>query len=95
MPNNIRQGETFDFEFEISGDATGFSGTMDVMQYPLDTPAITRALTKDGNKFKGTLTSVETLALAVGEWFIYGTTNDADEDLRDPTKLYISKGWTT
>lgn len=93
MPNYIEQGETYDFEFEISGDASGFTSTMNVMQYPGDTPAITRALTQDGDKFKGTLTSAETLALAVGQWFIHATTADSDEDLREPIKLYISKGW--
>ncbi|MCZ6898277.1 MAG: hypothetical protein O7D95_06195 [Betaproteobacteria bacterium] len=92
--NNIRQGETFDFEIEVSGDdAGGFTSTMDVLQYPGDTPAISRALTKEGNVFKGTLTSAETDALAVGQWFIHITTSDSDEDLREPIKLYISEGW--
>lgn len=93
-PNNVKQGATYDFEFEVSGDATGFVSTMYVMQYPGDTPEITRALTKAGDVFKGTITSAETLAMAVGQWFIYAVTSDADENLREVDKLYISKGWT-
>ena len=92
--NNKRQGETFDFDTDISGDdESGFTVTMDVLQYPGDTPAISRALSYTDNSFKGTITSAETLALAVGQWFIHITGNDSDEDLREPIKLYISKGW--
>ena len=90
--NNIRQGETFDFTFTISGE-TSLTGTFDVMQYPGDTPAISRALTKSGTQFSGTLTAAETAALAIGQWFVHATGADADEEINDPIKLYISKGW--
>ena len=94
MPNRIRQGATFDFDFDISGASeSGFTTTMSVMQYPGDTPAISRALTYTDGSFKGTLTSAETAALAVGQWFIHVQAADSDEDLREPIKLYISKGW--
>ena len=94
MINSIRQGESYDFDFEISGDdVAGFSATMKVMQYPGDTPAIDRALTYSGGKFIGTLTSAETAALPVGQWFIHVRADDTDEDLRSPLKLYIAKGW--
>lgn len=93
-PNNIRQGATFDFDTDVSGDdESGFTTTMDVMQYPMDTPAISRALPYTDGSFKGTITSAESAALAVGQWFIHITSNDSDEDLREPIKLYISKGW--
>lgn len=92
--NIVRQGESFDFDSDISGDdESGFTVTMDVLQYPGDTPAISRELSYIDGSFKGTITSAETLALAVGQWFIHITANDSDEDLRDPVKLYISKGW--
>lgn len=94
MINKIRQGETFDFSQDISGDTeSGFTTTMSVLQYPDDTPAITRALTYTDGSFLGTLTSAETAALAVGQWFIHLQSSDSDEDLREPIKLYISKGW--
>jgi len=94
MIERIRQGETYDFSFDVSGDdESGFTATMSVMQYPGDTPAITRALTYTDRSFLGTLTSAETAALAVGQWFIHIQTADSDEDLRKPLKLYISKGW--
>jgi len=92
--NNIRQGETFDFDTDISGDdESGFGVNMDVLQFPGDTPAISRAVPYTSNSFKGTITSTESLALAVGQWFIHITAADSDEDLREPIKLYISKGW--
>tara|TARA_R110000782_G_scaffold177673_1_gene268622 strand:- start:21 stop:326 length:306 start_codon:yes stop_codon:yes gene_type:complete len=101
MVNKIEAGETYDFEFTVSGDASGFSGTMNVLQYPGATPTISRAMTKVGNAFKETLTSVETIALyAASEdkslpWRIHGTTSDIDEDIRDPEILYITKGWVS
>jgi hypothetical protein len=66
---------------------------MDVMQFPGDTPAISRTLTFTDDSFKGNLTSAETLSLAVGEWWIHIHSSDSDEDLREPQKLYISRGW--
>jgi len=91
--NQVEQGATFSFEFSLSGDPAGLTTTMNVMQYPGDTPAITRALTLTDGKFKGTLTSAETDALAIGQWFIHTSAVDSDEDIREPIKLYISKGW--
>lgn len=92
--NIVRQGGTFDFDFELSGDdVSGFTVTMNVLQYPGNSPAITRALTYSDGKFIGTLTSAETAALDVGQWFVHITAEDSDENLRDPIKLYIAKGW--
>ncbi|MCP5005532.1 MAG: hypothetical protein GY941_16580 [Planctomycetes bacterium] len=93
--NMVRQGATFSQDIDISGDnESGFTVTIDVMQYPGDTPSISRALTYTGGTFPMTITSAETSALDVGQWFIYVTSSDSDEDLREPIKLYISKGWT-
>jgi hypothetical protein len=89
--NSIRQGETFGFETGLSGtDTEAFTNTLSVLQYPGDTPAITRTITNEID----TLTSAETAALAVGQWFIYIKSSDSDEDIREPVKLYIAKGWT-
>lgn len=94
MPNSIRQGETFDFDTDITGsNESGFAVNIAVMQYPGDTPSISRALSYISGSFKGTLTSAETAALSIGQWFIHIRANDTDEDLRDPIKLYIAKGW--
>lgn len=92
--NNIEQGETFTFTTGLSGsDSDAFSTTMNVLQYPGKTPSITRALTISDGEYKGALTSAETASLSVGQWFIHITSSDSDEDLREPIKLYISKGW--
>ena len=91
--NIIEQGETFTFTFSVSGDTQGLTATMNVLQYPGATPDITRALTAVDGGFEGTLTSAETAALNVGQYFIHASASDADEDIREPIKLYVSKGW--
>ena len=91
-PNNIEQGETYAFSFDVSGDS-GLTGVFNVLQYPGATPAITRDLTIVGDEFTGELTSAETSALAIGQWFIHANISDTDEDIRDPVKLYVGKGW--
>ncbi len=88
--DRVEQGETYGFTTSLSGEDTdAFTVEMYVLQYPGDTPAISRTLT-DG---EGTLTSAETAALAVGQWFIHLKASDTDEDARDPIKIYITKGW--
>ena len=92
--NLIEQGETFTFLFEVSDNLyTGLTAEANVLQYPGETPAITKSLTLTTDGFSGTLTSAETAGLAVGEWYIHARATDADEDLRNPIKLYVSKGW--
>ncbi len=93
-PNNVEQGRTFDFDFALSGeDPTAFTTTFNVLQYPGDTPAVTRAMTVEDDKYIGSLTGTETAALAVGQWIIHINAVDSDEDLAEPIKLYVSKGW--
>lgn len=90
QPNSIRQGETFGFTTGLTGsDTESFTNIMSVMQYPSDTPVITRTITNQTE----TLTSAETSALSVGQWFIHIQSSDSDEDIREPIKLYVSKGW--
>lgn len=92
--NRIEAGETFDFEFPVPGLQDEFTGIMNVVKYPGDTPAITRALTFVDGGFKGSLTSTETkTTLGYGQWFIRATITDSDKNLREPIKLYISEGW--
>ena len=94
MPNSIRQGATFDFDTDITGESeSGFTVNIAVMQFPGDTPSIARAISYTDGSFKGTLTSAETAALSIGQWFIHIRANDTDEDLREPIKVYIAKGW--
>lgn len=86
----IEQGESFDFKV-AAGDATAAS--FEVKQYPGDTAAITRAMTLAGTDFIDTLTSAETAALAIGQWFIHIQLTNTTDDIREPVKLYVSKGW--
>lgn len=94
QPNRIEQGETFVFDAGLSGSGvSGFDVEVNVLRYPGATPAITKSLEYLDGEFRGILTSAETAALAVGQWFIHIKATDSDEDIRDPIKLYISKGW--
>ena len=92
--NHIKQGETFSKDYTLSGDdVTGFTYDLTVMQYPGDTPAITRTLTIADGVVNPDLTSAETAALSVGQWWIHINASDADEDDRTTDKLYVAKGW--
>jgi hypothetical protein len=94
MPNTVRQGATYDFNVDLDGsDESGFTVNIAVMQFPGDTPSISREITYIGKSFKGSLTSAETAALAIGRWYIHTRASDTDEDLREPIPLDISKGW--
>lgn len=89
--NSVRQGETFTFTTGLTDvEASKLTNVFNVMQYPGDTPAITGTITSN----KRILTSAETAALAIGQWFIYRRSSDTEDDTREPVKLYISKGWT-
>ena len=102
-PNTVKQGGTFDFSFDLTGlQNTAFTVTMSVLQYPGDTPAISRTLTygtgydEDGNEIEGylgTLTAAETAALAIGKWYIHVEAVDSDEELPELIPLYVEKGW--
>lgn len=92
--NVVEQGETFTFDFSLSGNAVeDMSANMSVLQYPGDTPTISRSLTYDDGKFVGTLTSAETATLDIGQWFIHLRATDSDENIREIIKIYITKGW--
>ena len=90
--NSIEQGESFNFSFAVTGEE-GMTMQINVMQYPQDTPAITKTLTASDGAYPGVLTSAETAALAVGQWFIHGHASDDDEDVREPIKFYVEQGW--
>lgn len=91
--NTIRQGATFDFTLDAGDDDEAMTCQIDVLQYPGDTPTITRTITQVDGEWPITLTSAETATLAVGQWFIHSKISDASEDIREPIKLYVSEGW--
>lgn len=92
--NIVKQGETYASELELSGDdVSAFTYTMSVLQYPDDTPAISRAITLEDCKAQIALTSAETDALAVGQWAIHVQSADSDEDIRAVEYIHIAKGW--
>lgn len=102
--NEVEQGRTFEFTWNISGPGnSAFTTTMNVLQYPGDTPAISRTIdyacpeTRTGDSvscgYIGTLTAAETNGLDVGEWWIHMTAVDSDENLAEPIKLYVKRKW--
>lgn len=97
--NLVEQKRTFDFSFELSGpDPVGFATVFNVLQFPGDTPAITRAMVIDGTRYIGSITSVEMALLTIsgptsGQWWIHINAVDSDEDIADPIKLYVSRKW--
>ena len=98
MINSVEQGRTFSYEFSLDGDgASAFTATMSVMQHPGDTPAISREVgyecIDDGCGYIGTLTSAETAALAIGQWFVHVVAVDPDENISELIKFYVTKGW--
>jgi hypothetical protein len=90
--NSVQQGATYAFSFTVDGDPT-LDCNIAVMQYPGDTPAVSRAIALTNSAFAGALTSAETASLGVGQWFIHVRLTDTDEDVRAPEKLYVTKGW--
>ena len=97
-PDLVYQGSTFTYEFTLDGvGANAFTATMSVMQYPGDTPIISREVSYsciDGDcGYIGTLTSAETASLSVGQWFIHVDAADSDENINESIKIYVRKGW--
>ena len=91
--NIVEQGETFDFTLDAGTDDEALTCEINVLQYPQDTPTITRTISIVDGEWPVTLTSAETASLSVGQWFIHSTLSDASEDIREPIKLYVTQGW--
>jgi len=98
--NSVEQGRTFSYIVQLTGDgAESFTAETNVLQYPGDNPAISRVVEyscqDDGCGYIGTLTAADTAALDVGQWTIHVNMVDADENLAEPIKLYVTKGWVS
>ncbi|VAW38952.1 hypothetical protein MNBD_GAMMA01-1338 [hydrothermal vent metagenome] len=92
--NIVKQGETYASELALSGDnVSAFTYTMCVLQFPNDTPSISRTISLSDDKAQIALTSAETLALKVGQWAIHVQAADSDEDIRAVEYINIAKGW--
>ena len=78
----VRKGRSLPFVFDRSGeDISGWICTIEVKQFPGDTPAITRVIEPDGREWPGFLTSTETAALdPIGEWMLIGVITNAAEN---------------
>ncbi len=88
----IRKGGSLPFVFDRGGeDISGWICTIEVKQYPGDTPAITREVAPDGREWPGFLTSTETAALApLGTWMIVGVITNAAEDREETPPIRFS-----
>lgn len=96
-PNIARAGRTFSFGITIQNDYGDFAGaaTFSIKRYPDSTAVVSGDLTYSDyyNKYIGNLTETQTTTLGYGEWWIIPVFLDSDENLGDPEKLYISRGW--
>ncbi len=79
---NVPKGRSFAFVFDRNGqDIAGYICTINVQRFPGDTPAITRTIEPDHNKWSGFLTSTETAALdPAGTWMLIAAITNASDD---------------
>jgi len=92
----LKQGESYPFEFDRDGeDISGWVCTINLKQYPDDTPLIKRVITPTDGVWSGTLTNQDTKNLDVGQYLLIGKLTNAStgENEQDIIRFYVSKGW--
>lgn len=93
----IKRGESLPFLFDRDGqDVSGWVCTINVSQYPGDTPEISRVVEPTGNEWEGFLTSAETTALTkLGIWRLTGVLTNATTNEREsvPVPFNLSEAW--
>jgi hypothetical protein len=97
MPiTTIKQGESLDYEFDRDGESiAGWVCTINLKQYPDDTPIIKRVITPTGDVWSGTLTNQDTKNLDVGQYLLIGKLTNAStgENEQDIIRFYVSVGY--
>lgn len=97
MPiTTIKQGESFDFEFDRNGESiAGWVCTINLKKFPDDTAIINRVITPTGDVWSGTLTNDDTKDLDVSQYLLIGklTNESTGENEQDIIRFYVSKGW--
>lgn len=81
----VRKGESLDFSFDRGDESIeDFVCTLNVLQYPGDTPAISRVITPVNNIWSGIITSTETDGLTsditTNQWWAVGVLTKAADD---------------
>lgn len=91
-PNSIRQGQSFQFRYGIEGpDAVDFTPVFDLVRFPGGTKHVDgRALVRDTNDWKGSISKADTDTLDPGQYFINIRASDNVEDIGAVIKLYIA-----
>lgn len=94
-PDQVKQGTSYYFSQCLEGeDVNEFTYSLEVKQYPDDTPSVMKTLTTIvDNQVTGVLTAAETASLAVGLWYINITSSDPDEDIQEERRIQITKAW--
>lgn len=96
LPNKVKQGRSYPFSFTISGDdANDFTVIVNVVQKPGGTAALTQTLeySNDTRSWSGAFSGTDTAQLNVGEWWMVFTAENTDENVGEPVKLYVQRGW--
>lgn len=97
MPiTTIKQGESFPFTFNRGGeDISGWVCTINLKQYPDDTPIIKRTITATDDEWSGTLTNQDTKNLDINQYMLIANITNATtgEKEVDIDRFYVSKSW--
>ncbi len=94
--DKVKQGRSYPFSFTISGDdANDFTVIVNVVQKPGGTAALTQTLeySNDTRSWSGAFSGTDTAQLNVGEWWMVFTAENTDENVGEPVKLYVQRGW--
>ena len=92
----IKQGESFDYLFDLDGESTaGWVCTINLKQYPDDETLIKRVIPAVEDTWPGTLSKNDTKNLNVGQYLLIAnlvneTTNEKEQDIR---RFQVSKTW--
>ena len=93
----IKKGESLPFTFDRDGaDLTGWICTINVLQHPADTPAISRVVAATNDQWTGFLTSTETAALdPIGLWRLTGVLTNATTGEKEsvPVRFNLAEAW--
>lgn len=95
-PTVIRQGGSLPFVFDRDGESIdGWTCTINLMQFPGDTPTVSRVIAASGDTWPGFLTEAETTGLAIGHWRLVGVLDKASTDEKEKPiiRFHVAKKW--
>ena len=94
----VRQGESFDFAFNLDDPDASISGwacTIEVRQHTGEVAILSRVITPTGNTWQGFLTQTETAPLSVGLHYLTARIAKAstDEEQQKTKRFSVAEKW--